>query len=117
MNEKDRVLLLHMRDAAREVLDFTTGATAETLASDRLLLRGVMMSVSIIGEAASKVSPELRSEHPEVPWALIVSTRNRLIHGYFDIRLERLWETVTVSVPELLSQLEAILTNSDDLNS
>ena len=109
MNERDKILLLHMRDAALEVIEFTNDETSDSLVHNRLLLRGLSMSVGIIGEAASKVSAEFRDQHPEIPWVQIVSMRNRIIHGYYDIRLNRLWDTATISVPELLAQLEKLI--------
>jgi uncharacterized protein with HEPN domain len=65
--------------------------------------------VEIVGEAASRVSAELRIRHSELPWATIVAMRNRLIHAYFDIDRNIVWDTVTADLPPLLAAIETIL--------
>ena len=72
-----------------------------------------MKSVEIIGEAAGKVSPECRSACPTIPWADITAMRNRLIHAYFDINLDIVWQTVTEELPPLVAELEKILSSRD----
>jgi uncharacterized protein with HEPN domain len=114
MNERDLLRALHMRDAAREVLDFIRGETRESLDSDKKLVRALMMSIAIIGEAAAHLSEDVRQRMPDIPWPDVTGMRHRLIHGYFEVNLDRLWGTATESVPELLSNLEAILPPEPD---
>jgi uncharacterized protein with HEPN domain len=69
------------------------------------------MSLIIIGEAATKVmdsEPEFAEAHPEVPWRNMRGMRNRIAHGYFDINLDVVWETVETALPELLKQLPVV---------
>lgn len=63
------------------------------------------MSIGIIGEAASNISSATRAKYPNVPWRNIRAMRNFLFHGYFEIDADVLWQTATVSVPELRQQL------------
>lgn len=63
--------------------------------------------VEIIGEAAKQVSPETRARFPDVSWSDAARTRDRLIHHYFDIDLDVLWQTVTVDLPQLLTALDS----------
>lgn len=112
----DRTRLLHMRDAAREAAAFATGCTPADLAKDRLRALALVKSIEIIGEAASKVSAHTRSQYPQIPWADIVGTRNRLIHAYFDIDLERVCDTITSDLPSLLSSLESALDDEEALS-
>jgi uncharacterized protein with HEPN domain len=77
MSASDRLRLRHLLDAGREALTFIGGKAREDLLHDRVLTLAVLKSIEIIGEAASRVSPELRAAHPEVPWADIVAMRNR----------------------------------------
>ena len=70
-----------------------------------MLVLSLIKEIEIIGEAASRVSPELRQTLPSIPWADIVGMRNRLIHAYFDI----LWDTVSSALDPLILQLEAAL--------
>jgi uncharacterized protein with HEPN domain len=65
--------------------------------------------LKLIGEAASKITKESGEEHPEIPWVDVVAMRNRLIHVYFDIDLDRVWDTVTDDLPPLISLLESIV--------
>lgn len=57
--------------------------------------------IQVIGEAASGLSDELISAHPEVPWRQIVAIRNRVVHGYFEVDLDILWDVATIDVPHL----------------
>jgi len=115
MNEQDEIRLRHMLDAAREVQSFIEGRTREDLNTNQMLVRAISMSVGIIGEAASKVSPELQQPYPQIPWPQIIGMRNRIIHAYFEVNLDILWETATGGIIDLIGQLEEILDeNSGD---
>jgi uncharacterized protein with HEPN domain len=109
MRKDDLVRLRHMLDAARDAISFTRNATRKTLDSDRKLTLSLVKSIEIIGEAASKVSKESREQCPGVPWTDIVAMRNRLIHAYYDIDLDRVWDTVTSDLPPLITELEKII--------
>jgi uncharacterized protein with HEPN domain len=108
MNENDLVRLRHMLDAAQEVIAFTTGETRASLNDDVKLTRALTMSISIIGEAASEISDEVRAASPQIPWRQIVGMRNFLIHAYFNLELDILWNTATQSVPELIVELQKL---------
>lgn len=81
----------------------------KTLIMIAMLTLSIVKSVELIGEAASRISKECRDTHPEIPWNDIVAMRNRLIHVYFDIDLDRVWDTVTDDLPPLISALEKII--------
>jgi uncharacterized protein with HEPN domain len=98
-----------MRDAAREAIDFAATRVRGDLETDRQLLLSIVKDVEIVGEAASRVSEDLRSRHPELPWKALVATRNRLVHAYFDINRDIVWNTVAADLPPLLAAVEAIL--------
>ena len=89
MRRDDRIRLQHMLDAAREALSFTDGKNREDLNSDRKLALSLVKCIEIVGEAASRISQETQQETPQIPWSDIISMRNRLIHAYFDIDLDR----------------------------
>lgn len=108
----DAIRVCHMLDAAREALAFAENKTRADIYENRLLALGLMKSIEIIGEAASKISKECRQAHPEIPWADVIGMRNRLIHAYADIDPDVLWETVTDDLPSLIPALEKILANS-----
>jgi uncharacterized protein with HEPN domain len=98
-----------MLDAANEALDFIQGKTRSELDKDRMLVLSLVKELEIIGEAASKVSPDIRSQHTAIPWQDISGMRNRLIHVYFDVDLDTVWSTVTRDLPLLKAELEKII--------
>lgn len=73
-----------------------------------MLLFAVTRAIEIVGEAASKISDETRSAHGGIPWKAIVGMRNRLVHAYFDINADVLWQTVTVEIPQVMPALLAV---------
>jgi uncharacterized protein with HEPN domain len=68
MRPEDAVRLRHMRDAARDAISFARGRKRAELDTDRQLLYAILMGIGIVGEAAAKVSTEIRERHPEIPW-------------------------------------------------
>ncbi len=108
LSDDDRVRLRHMLDAAQSAVRFTGGHCREDLDTDEMLSFALLRALEIIGEADAHVSQAARDALPQLAWREIVGMRHRLIHGYFDVDLDRVWDTVTHSVPDLLEQLEAI---------
>ncbi len=105
----DMIRVQHMLDATREALSFIVGRSKAHLYEDRQLLLSLIKEIEIIGEAASKVSASFRRKHSIVPWDLVIATRHRLIHGYFDIDQEIVWITVSEELPALIKTLESIV--------
>ena len=113
MSEPDLIRLRHMLDAAQEAVSIAGGRPLSELVRDRTATLAVMKTIEIIGEAASKVGLPLREAEPDVPWSEIVGMRNRLIHAYFDVTNEVVWETVQEDLPTLIRQLTRILSRSE----
>jgi len=90
-------------------LEFVRGKRRAHLESNRMLVLSLVKELEIIGEAAGKVSDEIRSQYGAIPWQDISGMRNRLIHAYFDIDLDVVWSTVTKDLPQLKADLESIL--------
>lgn len=105
----DDILLLDMLLAAREAVGFLAGTTWDAFQADRIRQLAVVKSIEVVGEAASRVSPEFRAAHPELPWPQIVGMRHRLVHGYFEINLRRVWQTVREDLPALIEALEPLV--------
>ena len=114
MPPEDAIRIRHMIDAAETTRRFIAGRQRGDLDGDQMLLFALVRAVEIIGEAASRLTPETRSATPDIPWAAIVAMRNRLIHAYYDIDGDILWKAVTEEVPELLALLSAILPDGPD---
>jgi len=117
MQPNDIVRLRHMLDSSREAVSFISGKARGDLDADRKLTLSLVKSIEIIGEAASKVSEETRAASPTIPWQDITAMRKRLIHAYFDINLDIVWDTVVQELPPLISELETILKNDHPINS
>jgi uncharacterized protein with HEPN domain len=99
-----------MLDAARKAVRRAAGRSREDLDDeDDDLADALVHRISVIGEAANKVSADVRLELGEIPWADVIGMRNRLIHAYFDINLDILWATVQDSLPVLIQRLEFAL--------
>lgn len=107
--EQDRLRLNHMRDAAQKIVQFTARVSATDFTADEKLQLAVVRLLEIAGEAASGLSEGLKKDHPDIPWSQITATRNRLIHGYFDIDLGVVWKIATEDVPALVDRLEAMM--------
>lgn len=114
--EADVVRLRHMLDAALEAVEFASGHCRSDLEANRMLARALVRDIEIVGEAASQVSPASRQSCPAIPWASVVGMRNRLIHGYFDIDLDRVWDTVVDDLPALIDELRRALGTLDEPN-
>jgi len=97
----ERSYLQDIVNACDEIEGFCSGESRQTLENDHRFQSAVLYQLSIIGEAASRLSRELRSKHPEVDWRQIASMRNFVVHAYFSVDLDIVWETVTVDVPKL----------------
>jgi uncharacterized protein with HEPN domain len=97
-----------MLEAARDAAKFVSDRSRSDLDSDRMLSFALIRLLEIVGEAARGISPALRAAHPEIPWARVAGMRDRLIHGYFDVNLDVVWETITRDLPELAAKVERI---------
>ena len=111
----------HIQQAAADVCSFVQGLAKDDFLADKRTQQAVIMSLMIIGEAATKAmegDAAFTQAHPEVPWRNMRGMRNRMAHGYFDIDLHVVWETTQEWVPELLKQLPAVRQDAEneDLN-
>lgn len=111
--DRSRDRLRDMLDAARELLDMTGTATRESLQHNRMLALACARLIEIIGEAAKHVDAESRNRLTDVPWKAIAGTRDRLIHAYFSIDLDRLWVIIKDDLKPLIQGIEAELARRD----
>ena len=107
--QADHIRLRHMHDAAQQALLFIQGETRGSLDENIMLVFALVKAIEIIGEAASQVSAGFQEAHPQIPWQVIIGMRNRLIHAYFDVNLDIVWETVTEDLPPLIAELERLV--------
>lgn len=107
----------HMRQAATDACAFVQGMAQDEFRQDRRTQQAVIMSLIIVGETATKVMedhPEFAKRHTQVPWRSMRGMRNRIAHGYFDINLDVVWDTVQTALPQLLHHLSAMRPRLDD---
>lgn len=102
-----------MAEAAQEAIEYTEGISRPEFDISRPLQHSVVRCIEVIGDAASRLSSELRSANPDIPWQDIIGMRNRLVHAYFDINLDIIWGTAHQELPELLPKLLALLETRD----
>jgi uncharacterized protein with HEPN domain len=103
-----RFYLDDMIDFAGKVLAYTDGLDQAAFMASGLAYDATLRNLELIGEAATHIPDEVRSAHPEIPWRMIIATRNRLIHGYLGIDDDTLWSIIQDDVPELLPLLKAL---------
>ena len=106
MHRDDEIRLHHMLDAAREAVSFVRDRVRGDLEIDRQLVLSLVKDIEIVGEAAAQITESARTQAPEIPWQRIVAMRNRLVHVYFSINLDIVWQTVQQDLPILIAQLE-----------
>lgn len=103
----DRERLQHMLDAAKDVRSYVSGRVRTDLDADSMLRRAVVNALQVIGEAAARVSDEGRARVPRLPWGEIVGTRHILVHVYWGIDADQVWNMATQDVPVLIDELDA----------
>ena len=96
-----------MRDTAREGAEFAAARDRTEL--DRFQWFELVKCIEVIGEAATKVTAELRQRHPEIAWTQIVGMRHRLVHDYDEINYDIVWDVATRDLPPLVTALERAL--------
>ena len=109
MSEDDEIRLRHMLEAAREAVSFVCGRVRSDLETDRKLVLALVKDIEILGEAAAQIADDTRSLTPSIPWQKIIAMRNRLVHAYFSINLDIVWQTVQKDLPPLIETLEKVV--------
>ncbi|MHB1345665.1 MAG: HepT-like ribonuclease domain-containing protein [Thermoleophilia bacterium] len=108
MTQPDLVRLAHMLEAAEKCAALWRGRSFSDLLHDETATLATVRLLEILGEAAKNVSSDTRARHPDVPWRHIAGTRDRLIHGYFDVDLKVIWAIVVNDLPALIDRLREI---------
>ncbi len=111
---RDDAWLLDMLLAARRAVGFAAPLTFPEFEDDHLHQLAILKAVETIGEAASRISQETKARHPEIPWTEIIGLRNRLVHAYFAIQLDIVWQIVQDDLPPLIKQLEPLVPPEPD---
>lgn len=105
-------LLRHIQDEVIFVLEVTTQKTQNEIVTDPILSRAIIRSLEIIGEASSKLNPEFKALYPHVDWRRITNTRHRLIHDYFGVDYDIVWNIITDKLPTLNEDIEKMISEN-----
>lgn len=109
--QRDIAFLIDVLNAAKSALKFCEKIDRKEFKKNQLVQSGVLHQIIIIGEAVKRLSPEFRKNHPKVPWKFIAGMRDRVTHGYFDVDLDQVWNTVENDLPDLIHYIEPLLTS------
>lgn len=109
-----RERILDILETIAEIQQFVAEMTFEQFQDDRKTLKAVMADFAIIGEAAGQVPAELTNQYVEIPWAVMRAMRNRMVHVYFSVSPQILWDTIHQDLPTLIMPLQKLLVILDD---
>ncbi len=115
MMPEDLAYLRHILDAIISIEEFSEGiSSVEELRDRRLERAGIERMLTIIGEAAKMVSPELRREHPEIPWREAAGMRDKIVHHYFGVDYEAVFLTIQDDLPPLKQGIRSMLNETGE---
>ena len=104
----DKEFLKDMRVACHKIMKYTSNLNYDDFVKNEEKVDAVVRNIEILGEAAKNVSDELKKEYPEIEWNAIARTRDKVIHFYFGVDTEIIWDIITIDIPRLKKQLEKI---------
>lgn len=110
MKRDDSVYLQHILDAIAKTEVYLQGVDEAAFNQNTLIQDGVIRQIEIIGEATRRLSHELRQNYSHVPWADIAGMRDKLIHDYLGVDIEKVWLTAKEDLPVLKAEVQKILT-------
>ena len=114
MSDRDwRLFLKDIRECSVRVLEYAGAMNREDFFEDRKTLDAVMRNLAIIGEAAKKIPADVRRKYPDIPWKKMAGLRDIVVHDYFGIDEDIIWDVVSVKIPELKQSMDAINGNID----
>lgn len=108
----DRVYLLHIRDSIAKIRRYTEGGE-EQFFEDDLTQDAVVRNLEIIGEAVKNLSDTLKSRRPDIPWRRIAGTRDIVIHQYFGVNYQTVWDIVETQLTEFEQAVKGLLSEME----
>ncbi|MBN2013903.1 MAG: DUF86 domain-containing protein [Candidatus Altiarchaeota archaeon] len=108
MKKDVRVFLLDILECIEKIEEYTGDISKEEFLGETWIQDAVLRRVEVIGEAAKNIPDSFKKTHPGLPWSEMARTRDRLIHGYFGVNLERVWVIVKDDLPDLKKKIKKI---------
>ncbi len=106
-----------MLEAAQQALSYVEGYEKPDFMEDRRTQQAVVLNLILIGEESTKILatyPDFAHAHTEIPWRSMKGMRNRIAHGYYEINMDTVWDTVQQALPPLVIQLQSIQPTNDE---
>jgi uncharacterized protein with HEPN domain len=113
MSREDLVYIYHIRDSINKIIEYCEDINEDNFGSKTIIQDAVIRQIEIIGEASSKLSKEFQLKFNYIPWKNIIGMRNKLIHDYFGVDINAVWETIKIDIPDLKQKIDSIIINSD----
>lgn len=107
--QRDRLFVSEMIEAAECIIALISHTDVETLKRDKMPASAALWNFTVLGEASSQLTPEVKQKHPEVNWSASKRLRNFIVHAYWTIDFDRLKATATDDLPPYIEQLRAVL--------
>jgi uncharacterized protein with HEPN domain len=116
MSKRDTILLLKdMLESSRKIKKYTNGLSLEDFLEDDKTIDAVVRNFEIIGEAANRIDDDFRIKNPSIEWKRIRGFRNRIVHDYFGIDYEIVWNIIQFYLDEMIDSIENIIESNEDL--
>lgn len=104
-----KLYLIDIKVSCLRILRYTKNKTKTDFVNNQTLIDAVVRNIEIIGEAGNKIPAKIRKELPEISWKEIIGIRNKIIHEYFDLNIDVIWNTILIDIPKLKGQINKIL--------
>ena len=114
MKRDHRLYIDDILEAIRKIEKYTEGLTIEDFLRDDKSIDAVIRNFEIIGEAIKHIPGDIREKYPDIPWKLMAGMRDKLIHQYFGIRHDVVWDTIKKRIPDVRSLMEEVLRKMDE---
>jgi uncharacterized protein with HEPN domain len=105
-------LVKHILEEVSFIVDAVKGKDKESVINDPVLSRAIIRSLEIVGEASTKLDVEFKAAYPHIEWRKMANTRHRLIHNYFGVDYDIVWDIITTKLPDLETDIQFIISES-----
>lgn len=109
MKKNPKIFLLHISESIEEIEKYLGSVSEDEFSSDTKTQDAVMRRLEIIGEAAKNIPTDFQKQYQQIEWREIAGMRDQLIHHYFGVKMDAVWETAKKDLPKLKTQVSGIL--------